>query len=51
METDVDRIDSLNSNALHSLNLDLSDVDEVDGLDLDENQLARATDEVTTLLF
>ena len=45
METEIDRIDSLNSNALINME-QLSDLDEVDGLELDEDQLAEATDEV-----
>ncbi len=46
-ELDVaERIDSLNSNPALSVNLDLDELDEPDGMDLDEDQLAAATDEV-----
>ena len=48
METEIDRMDSLNSNGLVNME-QLSELDEVDGLDLDEQQLAEATDEVIFL--
>ena len=48
METEIDRMDSLNSNGLVNME-QLSELGEVDGLDLDEQQLAEATDEVIFL--